>query len=95
MKRSKLFLGVTTCLLGIAAFAATKSKWTPTLATSYKTLNGVCLPDQQVGTIIFGGSETRLQTAIKIGPTFKAYSLYTNVLDKLNCVNPAFSHIDN
>lgn len=48
MKRSKVFLGVTTALLGIAAFAAAKTAkfGTPTEAY-YSNGSGACIVDAQ------------------------------------------------
>jgi hypothetical protein len=94
MKKAKVYLSVTASLLAVAALAATKSKWTPTLPTSYKTHDGKWFPDQQFCTIIPGPGAHRCTTAFHIGAAWIVYDLYTNVNNNLNCVNPAYQSVD-
>ena len=79
MKRSKLFLALTTCFLAIAAIAATKTKWS-CLPAAYITAHGSCISDpNQVGSI---AGTIRLKTVI---PSIGIY-----FLDTALCVKPLF-----
>jgi hypothetical protein len=83
MKRSKLFLGLTTCFLAVAAFAATKAKW-HTFAACYITSLFSHISDPNFAGSISGN--TRLKTII-MGIT---YPLYTGD----HCVNPLFKSME-
>jgi hypothetical protein len=79
MKRSKIFLGVSACLLGIVAFAASKTKWNQT-TVAYTTGSSphTCfqLSGQRAATTASG--TTRLEDASN-------HLLYTST-----CVEPVY-----
>jgi hypothetical protein len=83
MQRSKLFLGLTTCILAVAAFAATKAKW-HAFPACYVTCLGSKISDPNfVGSI---SDNTRLKTVIS-GITYPLFIA--------QCVNPLYRRLEN
>jgi len=92
MKRSKVFLGVTSCLLAIAGFAAAKTHFAA-INLSYWTAQGHspqgrCIQDSkqlQYTTTPFVG-QTQLQTFYGGTAVINKRNLYTDA----NCTNQAY-----
>jgi hypothetical protein len=82
MKRSKIFLGMTTCLLAVVAVAATKAHkfFTNTKLGYYKPIvNGACVLDNNYAWYTYGVSGTH--DAITKGSPSGTRTVFTN----LNC----------
>jgi len=79
MKSSKLFLGVTATLLGVAAFAASKAKWAATSVFYSKASS--CFPDPTL----------RQVTSTKIGAQLLTVQSGTHkVFITSTCNEPAY-----
>ena len=81
MKRSKIFLGITTCVLGIAAVAAAKARFSA--INLFYTANGCTATTVVRYVTAIGGTNT--SNAFKNG-----YRLYTNQDVDGNCVTPLY-----
>jgi hypothetical protein len=77
MKRSKIFLGATACILGVAGFAASKAKWHALPSCYY--VGTVKHADAQLGTI---AGTVRLTTIVNSTST----PLYT-----AKCAQPIYA----
>jgi hypothetical protein len=93
MKRSKVFLGVTTCILAIAGVAAAKAKFTG-LVPYYFTAQGNspqgnCIKDPILTPPAYQTSSTtsRLTTIYGSGPSARNRSLY----ETSTCLLPVYS----
>lgn len=89
MKHSKLFLGITTCLLAVVAVAAAKAhKFTKQTAGWFGTRNGTC-GHQSVRSIYFtkgtGTAETKFNSI-----NYPVYSKNVGVTSA--CPTPALLH---
>ena len=94
MKHSKVFLGVTACLLGVAALAASKAKFN-SITASYYTAGpsgsaGVCLTVTNITNVTITSTGHGRLTVPGTG-VYAGNLLYTGVA-ATKCVKPLFGN---
>jgi len=87
MKRSKIFLGVTTCLLAVAGVAAAK-RFSTSITRWYVTANNHCIVSPSITCTQFNSAANTCTVALGTNPV-KHFKIYTQgtVGPKANCLN--------
>jgi type 1 fimbria pilin len=87
MNRSKIFLGVTTCLLAVAGVAAAK-RFGSSITRWYVTANSHCVVSPAITCTQFNGKPQTCTVALGSNPT-KHFKIYTQgtVGQASNCLN--------
>jgi hypothetical protein len=79
MKRSKIFLGLTTCLLGVAAFAASKFN----SVHPFYVPSGTCVQEATANVLNYTTQPVSGDRPIKIGSPLKQTYISSNCQDPL------------